>query len=80
LRHADAAHLLGVEVGIVVFATPTRIISFTSIALFVYCAIVSVFASCSFFVAPKHPFDIFEVNFVSYTASCFSPESEGVLF
>jgi len=51
--HADAAHLLGVEVGIVVIATPARIIGlcYTSIAVWVYCAIVSVLASCFFFEA-----------------------------
>jgi len=53
LRHADAAHLLGFEVGVVVIAAPAWIIGvcYTSIAVWVYCAIVSVLASCFFFEA-----------------------------
>jgi len=51
LRHADAAHLLGFEVGVVVIAAPAWIIGVccTSIAVWVYCAIVSVLASWFFF-------------------------------
>jgi len=52
LRHADAAHLLGFEVGVVVIAAPAWIIGVcTSIAVWVYCAIVSVLASYFFFEA-----------------------------